>query len=600
MSEAAWVFEKSSRMGGAAGEAYSNILESSGMHPAGVLAREAIQNSVDAKHRDVDKVSMNFIARSIDGAAKSQFVEAAGLRRLAGRLEELKLRSPNCLEALDSSDAPIKLLYIEDHGTTGLEGDPGDPDSKFYRFLLSLGDGGKEHEEHGTGGSYGYGKSVYSSNSRVLTIWAYSKAAGPTGVSSLLFGCSYFKKHRCEGENFTGRAWFGRDCTDPVPHAQQIVEPILGQDADDLAARLGFRHRADSDLGTTVLIVDCNLDTKEIVSGIEDWWWPRIVDQLLDVVVEDADATVIHPRPKKRADLLPFIAAYQVALGRDPAKPKLETRKPFNKVESTPLGQMGLVVLERGADDCFPVGDDRLDSVALIRKPLMVVAYYRKWQPQVPAVVGAFVGADEIDDILRSSEPPAHDRWDSEARRLQEPTGFRTRVVASVLARIRTTLKQFQGSAAPPPSLKPKRLRVLERTLASFLKSSSPGGSPGPEPNSAPISLSYLADPAVEAVGADTVKMTAKFAVRGKSDEAEEGMTVRVRARCLAVEDGQAGDQISMSVRCSTVTAEDGDGWMEVELLPDAGVSFECETEPYDNTWSIRFIPEVQPVGDAR
>lgn len=600
MSEAGWVFEKSSRMGGAAGEAYSNILESSGMHPAGVLAREAIQNSVDAKHPEIDKVSMNFVVRSIEGEGKSQFVEAAGLGRLGARLDNLKLRSPNCLETLDKPETPVTLLYIEDHGTTGLEGDPSDPDSKFYRFLLSLGDGGKEHEEHGTGGSYGYGKSVYSSNSGILTIWAYSKALGPTGVTSLLFGCSYFKKHRADGDNFTGRAWFGRDCTDTVPNAQQIVEPILGEEADELAARLGFRHRADSDLGTTVLVVDCNLNPKEIVKGIEDWWWPRIVDQLLDVVVEDTDATVIHPRPKKRPDLLPFIAAYQVALGRDPAKPKLEARKPFNKMENTPLGQMGLVVLERGADDNFAVSDDRLDSVALIRKPLMVVAYYRKWQAQVPAVVGAFVSADEIDDILRSSEPPAHDRWDSEARRLQEPTGIRTRIVGSVLARIRTTLKQFQGSAAPPPSLKPKRLRLLERTLASFLKSSSSGGSPGPEANAAPISLSYIADPAVAPFGDGSVKMTAKFAVKGKDDQTEESMQVRVRARCLAVEDGQAGDQIPMSVTCSSGTEADEHGWMEVELMPDDAVRFECETEPYDNTWSIRFIPEVQPIGDAR
>lgn len=229
----------------------------------------------------------------------------------------------------------------------------------------------------------------------------------------------------------------------------------------------------------------------------------------------------------------------------------------------------------------------------------MVVAYFRKWQAQVPAVVGAFVGADEIDDILRSSEPPAHDRWDSEARRLQEPTGFRTRIVGSVLGRIRTTLKQFQGSAAPPPSLKPKRLRLLERTLASFLKSSSSGGAPGPEANAAPISLSYIADPAVAAVGDGRVKMTAKFAVKGKDDQTEESMQVRVRARCLAVEDGQAGDQIPMSVSCSSDTEADEHGWMEVELMADDTVRFECETEPYDNTWSIRFIPEVQPIGDA-
>lgn len=600
MSEAVWVFEKSSRMGGAAGEAYSNILESSGMHPAGVLAREAIQNSVDAKHPDVDKVSMNFIAQAVIGDRKAAFIRAAMLDEIAARRSSLKLRSPNCLESLEDSATPVHLLYIEDHGTTGLEGDPSDPDSKFYRFLLSLGDGGKEHEEHGTGGSYGYGKSVYSSNSSILTIWAYSRAKGADGITTLLFGCAYFKKHSVAENKFTGRAWFGQDCTEDLPHAQQIVEPLFGEEADQLAAELGFRHRGGDDLGTTVLIVDCNLNPKEIVRGIEDWWWPRIVDQLLDVVVEDNDATIMHPRPKKRPDLMPFIGAYQVALGRDPAKPKVEAKKVFNKLDNTPIGQMGLAVLERNADDSFAVSDDRLDSVALIRNPLMVVSYFRKWQSQVPAVVGAFVASDEIDDILRSSEPPAHDRWDSEARRLQEPSGFKKRVVNSVLGRIRTTLKQFQGSAAPPPSIKPRRLRMLERTLASFLKSASSGGSPGPDANSAPISLTYISDPTVSSESADKVTMAAKFAVKAKEDRSDGELLVRVRARCLAVEDGQAGDTIPMTVQCSSGADPDEHGWVEVELSPDTAVRFDCETKPYDNTWSVRFIPEVQPIGGSQ
>ena len=43
-----WIFEDSGPMGGAAGEAYANTLKSPGMQPEHVLAREAIQNSVDA------------------------------------------------------------------------------------------------------------------------------------------------------------------------------------------------------------------------------------------------------------------------------------------------------------------------------------------------------------------------------------------------------------------------------------------------------------------------------------------------------------------------------------------------------------------------
>ena len=35
-----WVFQRSDPMGGASGEAFTNTVQSTGMHPAAVLARE--------------------------------------------------------------------------------------------------------------------------------------------------------------------------------------------------------------------------------------------------------------------------------------------------------------------------------------------------------------------------------------------------------------------------------------------------------------------------------------------------------------------------------------------------------------------------------
>ena len=70
-----WVFQESDPMGGAAGEAYANTLKSPGMPPEHVLAREAIQNSVDAGI-DSAKVLVRFRATAITGAAKAAFVGA--------------------------------------------------------------------------------------------------------------------------------------------------------------------------------------------------------------------------------------------------------------------------------------------------------------------------------------------------------------------------------------------------------------------------------------------------------------------------------------------------------------------------------------------
>jgi hypothetical protein len=158
-----WVFERTSPMGGASGEAFTNTLAASDMLPEHVLSREAIQNSSDAA-ADGNKVLVRFRSTVLSGASKLEFVEAANLESLAQRKKELDITEPNCLGSHNKPKVELHLLYVDDYGTTGLSGDYSDDKSRFFRFLLSLGDGSKAHE-HGTGGSYGFGKSVYSSNS---------------------------------------------------------------------------------------------------------------------------------------------------------------------------------------------------------------------------------------------------------------------------------------------------------------------------------------------------------------------------------------------------------------------------------------------------
>lgn len=593
-----WVFENSPPMGGAAGEAFTNTLASSGMPPAAVLAREAIQNSVDARAKGETKVAVDFVSKALSGKEKTAFVVAAGLSTIAGRASQLDLRQPNCLAKLGDPKKPLELLFVNDYNTTGLAGDPSDADSKFFRFLLSLGDGGKEHDEHGTGGSYGFGKSVYSSNSGILTIFAYSRTVDENGDPlSLLFGCSYFRKHKHDNEHFTGRAWFGLDVSPAHTHAQQIVTPLRGAEADAKAAALGFDPRSAEQLGTSVLIVDAVLDTAAILRGVEDWWWPRLLANQLDVRVIDRAGGKAFPRPRKRPDLQPFLDAYELAIGKSPPNNKTDFRRPFNKFDNTAIGNAGFKVLEKNEKDEFVVDDARLDSVALIRSPLMVVAYHRAWNVATPAMAGAFVADSEIDDILRAAEPPAHDRWDPDAHRLQDETGRNRSIVKRVLDAVRRNLKGCQTTASPPPPPRPKRLTLLERTLASFLTPTKKGTKPGAEPSAAPIHLTYDQEPRAEAAG-DRLRLTARFSVRLKADEDVDSLLARVRVSCPIIEDGQLGDTIALTTEASVATTEDPEkpGWQRFELGGSA-IKFECVSETYDPLWTVRFVPEVEPVG---
>ncbi len=595
----AWSFEYNPPMGGAAGEAYTNTLASSGMHPAAVLAREAIQNSVDARAAGEGKVSVRFIAKTLTRAEKKKFFATAGLDVLQERISALKIPVPNCLSSIPESGTPLNLLYIDDFNTTGLEGDPKDPDSKFYRFLLSLGDGSKELSKEHTGGSYGFGKSVYSSNSAILSMFAYSRTVDDEGKPlSLLFGCGYFRKHKFGDAHYTGRSWFGVDVSQSGPGSLQIIDPLINDQADRMAAELGFSQRGANELGTSVLIVDAVVDAKEILKGVEDWWWPRLISNELNVTVVDAKGTEHYPRPKKREDLKPFIDAFYLAVGQSPPNNKTDFRKVLQKAENVALGSVGFKVLDRKDNDDYVVGEDRLDSVALIRAPLMVVSYHRQWNAQNPAIVGAYVADDEIDDILRSAEPPAHDRWDPAARRLQDISGTNRSIVDRVLKAIKRHLKSAQGSASPPPPPRPKKLTMLERTLANFLTPSKRGAQAPVEPSSAPINLFYDEEPRAEAVG-DKLRLTAVFSVRLKADEDADEMMARVRITCPVIEDGQVGDDLELQVE-STADLEDDvarGGWKKFRLSRQA-VKFVCRSAPYNALWTVKFVPEVEPTGD--
>ena len=54
-----WKFEETPEMGGPTGEGYRNTLNASGFSKEAVLAREAIQNSVDAHDKGEDVVSIS-------------------------------------------------------------------------------------------------------------------------------------------------------------------------------------------------------------------------------------------------------------------------------------------------------------------------------------------------------------------------------------------------------------------------------------------------------------------------------------------------------------------------------------------------------------
>lgn len=582
-------------MGGAAGEAYANTLKSPGMQPEHVLAREAIQNSVDAAVGG--KVRVCFRQRQLTGAAKRTFATAADLAGIAERVNVLQVSPDNCLAALEKSRTPLSVLYVEDHGAEGLSGDPHDKGSNFYRLLLSLGDRTKARSARGSGGSYGFGKSVYSASSALQTIFAYTRFRdGKRGERTRIFGCGYYASHEHRRRSYSGRAWLGRKPRRDDA-GRTVVDPLEGREADALASQLGFEIRESGDLGTTILIVDSTPDLARIVEGVEDWWWPRLVAHELDVEVIDAKGEITVPRPRKNPALRPFIDAYEIATGVAVAKSGSQKSSPLNRLGETMLGTCGFVVAPLNDQGVPVIRSDRCNAVALIRAPRMVVAY-KSMSESAPAVVGAFVAADEIDGILKLSEPPAHDRWDEDSGNLRDPDGHDKDVVRAVLSRIRSGLKRFQGEAAPASLPRQKRLSLLERALGTYFRPRGEGRPSPPAAGPSLVHLTFTHQPTAEATVDGRIRLRSAFAV-ALDPAADEGpVPLRVRIACPVLEDdGQEGADLAVAVRVRGVTAApdpSDPNVRRIALSKGEKARFDVESEAYDPAWTVRFRPEIE------
>lgn len=591
-----WVFHESDPMGGAAGEAYANTLKSPGMHPEHVLAREAIQNSVDAGING-GKVLVKFRHRLLTGAGKNDFASAAGLKVIAERAKQLQLAPPNCLDSLDTPRRPLSLLFVEDYNAQGLSGDPHDNASHFYRLLLSLGDRSKARTAQGSGGSYGFGKSVYSSSSAIQTIFAYTRFEDEDGEErTRVFGCGYYASHEYRKKSFSGRAWLGSSKSRKDAAGRIIIDPLEDRAADSLAQRLGFERRQEGELGTTILIVDATVKLEDIVTGVEDWWWPRLVEHKLDVEVIHPDGKVSIPRPKKNEQLRPFIDAFEIARGV--ATPKSGTQKlnPLNKLGSTVLGTCGFVVVPLDQLGNPIVRADRCNTVALVRAPLMVVAY-KQFGDTAPTVAGAFMASEDIDGVLKKSEPPAHDRWDPDSANLRDAHGEGREVVSAVLSRIRAGLKRFQGEAAPPAPPKQKRLSALERALGTYFRPQSMGSTQPPEPSSSPLHLEFTEPPRPEATKGGMLRLRSEFTVTMDGNAGDDPVKLRLRVNCPVLEDeGQEGDELLLRIDAKGVTAKpdpEDSHVLRFAMRKGSKAHFSVESEDYDPAWTVRFRPEI-------
>ncbi len=597
MVKATWQFETDHPRGGAASGAWSNQLTGAELSAETILAREAIQNSTDAELPG-SKVRIDFTRYRLSPAERDRHAKI--LDFASGplpRLAQLGLSPGNFYDLVQQgSNQPAGALLIQDFHTLGLGGrlhEGHEEDDRFRRLVFVLGAEGTPHETRG--GSFGFGKTAYSGASNVRTVIYYSRFASTEAtqdVSARLFVASFFRDHKVDGTNYTGRAWFGAVDENGEPW------PFIDDDAHAMAEELGIPVRSSDATGTSVLVLGNDYDLDDLRKGIEDYWWPRILENNLEVHLMDGDEEVEPPNIRTRTDLRPYIHAYEMAVGR--AQPQGDNERctdmrtyPFQG-KDVKLGKWAAVqieeVLEQPADPEEDSEDTLSNAICLMRKPRMVVEYMAPSHNTIP-IAAVYVADEAIDNALRFSEPPPHHKWDYRSDRLKNIADG-ANLVQGLLKRLRYQITVFQNTlipAPPRPSLEP--LNVLGRILADLLGGTKPS-KPGPIPRHPdPFEINVEQSRHTSTSG---THIHGAFKLGLKADHAEEMLPVDVVITVsVLAEDNAQHDQLvslqSLSLEGKAIDANP----LRVNLLKDKHIHIEAQSDPINPEWQAELSIDV-------
>ncbi|MGA6204614.1 hypothetical protein ACPESR_07635 [Nocardia testacea] len=442
MTSPAWVSQSFPPEGASTAEGIRNQLGKPELDHLTILVRESAQNSWDARTENGGQVHYRINLQTVSAAHAPAWREH--LLRKAPAKQYLPLR-----ETLQKPT--IRVLSISDRGTKGLGGPTRadtvtDQGRDFVAFLRNI---GEPRDQAFGGGTYGFGKGILYLVSNPGTILVHTRCQYEGRYQTRLMAASLWKSFDAGEEGserrYTGRHWWG-DITGDV------VEPLVGDVADSMAAKLGLPPFERTDTGTTVVVIDPNLegmepaDAADYIAETISWQlWPKMLPgsdgsapMRFTVAYDGIEVSV--PDPMKHRPLRMFARAYAEMAG--PGGEDLHWRR------TKLLGRFGLdhTMAPRfepsRAAEMAGFGEGRVHHVCLMRPAELVVCYWPG--PDTPSEVVAYAGtfrADEsMDETYAAAEPPTHDSWNPQS--LEHPdsshvkttfTRLRERIQAAVV-----------------------------------------------------------------------------------------------------------------------------------------------------------------------
>jgi hypothetical protein len=431
VTEPRWFSQPYPPEGASAAEGIRNQLGRPELDLLTILVRESAQNSWDARIANspdpVDfRIDMWTVGPAHAGAWRELLLNGAPMS-----VEHFPLR-----ETLKRR--PARVLAVSDRGTRGLGGptradDAVGSERDFVSFIRNI---GEPRDTALGGGTYGFGKGIFYLLSGSGTVLVHSRCRTPQGgYETRLIGCTLWKSYVAqEGDSerrYTGRHWWGDTSGD-------VVEPLVGLSAETAAQQLGLRGFGPQETGTTVVVIDPNLDELEPTAAADYlaetvvWHlWPKMISvggkgpaMCFSVTCDGVEHPVPDPRYTRPLNM--FVDAHETMMGPDGVD--LACFKPRQH-----LGRLGLVKrimppLEATRASRMLDIEDLVHHVCLMRPAELVVTYHPG--PKPPSVNQGYAGvfrADEaMDDVYAKAEPPTHDAWHPQSLDRPESTFVRT------------------------------------------------------------------------------------------------------------------------------------------------------------------------------
>jgi hypothetical protein len=242
---------------------------------AAMLVREGFQNSLDAKSEGSDvPVRIRIFTSQSEAAVPCENLGEFMTEELRSHIFAPNSGVPQSAKSETASTCPF--IVFEDFGTHGLTGDiraNSSVDIKgrkngFYYFLRAE---GANDKTDGSLGSWGVGKTVFPSSSKINTVLIASNRLGDDKVQSVVMARCILNFHSIEtSPKCTWRpdGWFGIT----VPGKDDFVLPCTIADAAGLLEKFRIKRTTESGLTVVVPFVD-----------VEEF----TVAKLLDAVLEE-------------------------------------------------------------------------------------------------------------------------------------------------------------------------------------------------------------------------------------------------------------------------------------------------------------------------